>query len=333
MWTATDCAGNTSMCVQTISVTDTEGPVITSTPADVTVNADAGGCSAVVTFIDPSATDACGGPITFDYSPPSGSSFPLGTTMVTCTAMDACGNASMPVMFEVEVLPVTEVTVTVELVGVRVGPVSRCIHFVGGDCSDTYDDTLVFVDHDNNLATPVQATTTFEIACGPNATLCAKDEQHTLWGSTTLSVVGTTFLGDTIISLEGGDTDNDGDCDATDVSWFLFQFGNFASPGGCPWDGTRDADFSDNGAVFTGDYAFLVNNYLTTSSCPCTVPSTAGGGFGSHAINRIATTRLPKDMRVLDRNVDGVFDHVDVRMFETEHGLPHALSSKMKSAR
>src|SRR5207244_6291222 len=35
-WTATDCAGNSSSCVQTINVVDTTAPVITC-PADATV--------------------------------------------------------------------------------------------------------------------------------------------------------------------------------------------------------------------------------------------------------------------------------------------------------
>ncbi|MBN2446621.1 MAG: hypothetical protein JXO22_07845, partial [Phycisphaerae bacterium] len=46
-WVATDYAGNTSSCVQTIQITDDEPPVITC-PADITTNADAGTCSAVL---------------------------------------------------------------------------------------------------------------------------------------------------------------------------------------------------------------------------------------------------------------------------------------------
>jgi hypothetical protein len=46
-WTAEDCAGNTDTCVQTIDVVDTTPPDITC-PDDIVVNADAGGCDAVV---------------------------------------------------------------------------------------------------------------------------------------------------------------------------------------------------------------------------------------------------------------------------------------------
>src|SRR5439155_3759090 len=47
-WTATDDAGNSSTCSQTISVTDNEKPVITC-PANITHNADPGTCPATGT--------------------------------------------------------------------------------------------------------------------------------------------------------------------------------------------------------------------------------------------------------------------------------------------
>jgi hypothetical protein len=40
------------------------------------------------------ATDNCGGTITFTYSQAPGSAFPIGTTTVTATATDVCGNSS-----------------------------------------------------------------------------------------------------------------------------------------------------------------------------------------------------------------------------------------------
>jgi hypothetical protein len=56
-WTATDCAGNTSSCVQTITVTDAVAPVQSSCPANIALNAPAGGCSAVVNYTNPTAFD------------------------------------------------------------------------------------------------------------------------------------------------------------------------------------------------------------------------------------------------------------------------------------
>jgi hypothetical protein len=87
----TDGAGNTATCSFDVIVNDTEPPVATC-PADITVSNAAGMCSAVVNFAG-SVTDNCPG-ATLSYSPASGSSFPVGTTLVTATATDASGNMS-----------------------------------------------------------------------------------------------------------------------------------------------------------------------------------------------------------------------------------------------
>jgi hypothetical protein len=42
----------------------------------------------------PTAIDTCGVPVTVTCTPPSNSSFPLGTTLVTCTATDPLGNSA-----------------------------------------------------------------------------------------------------------------------------------------------------------------------------------------------------------------------------------------------
>jgi hypothetical protein len=70
---------------------DTTPPVLT-VPADVTLQAT-GPDGAVHTFTA-SATDDTDPNPTVSCSPPSGSTFPLGTTTVTCTATDAAGNSS-----------------------------------------------------------------------------------------------------------------------------------------------------------------------------------------------------------------------------------------------
>ena len=89
--TATDASGNTATCTFTVTVNDTENPVITC-PANITVNNGAGLCGANVTFAA-TATDNCPG-TTISYSPASGSLFPIGTTTVTATATDASGNTA-----------------------------------------------------------------------------------------------------------------------------------------------------------------------------------------------------------------------------------------------
>ena len=92
-WVAVDDCGNTTTHVQNITVTDTEDPVISGTPSDITQTADAGDCGAVVTWTAPTATDNCTLD-TFTSTHDSGDSFAVGTTTVSYTATDDCGNST-----------------------------------------------------------------------------------------------------------------------------------------------------------------------------------------------------------------------------------------------
>jgi subtilisin-like proprotein convertase family protein len=87
--TCMDTGGAT--CSFTITVADTQPPTITC-PANITVVGASTGV--VVTFPPPTASDNCPG-VTTACVPPSGSTFPLGSTTVTCTATDASGNTAM----------------------------------------------------------------------------------------------------------------------------------------------------------------------------------------------------------------------------------------------
>ena len=85
-----DDGTNQSTCTVDVNVVDTTAPQITC-PANITVSAPAGACSATVNYTTPTATDACG-PANVVCLPASGSSFPSGQTTVTCTATDGSNN-------------------------------------------------------------------------------------------------------------------------------------------------------------------------------------------------------------------------------------------------
>lgn len=88
-WTATDAAGNTSMCTQTVTIDDVEAPSITC-PADLDATTDAGECFATIADLGaPTASDLCGGVALSNDAP---ATFPLGDTFVTWTATDDSGN-------------------------------------------------------------------------------------------------------------------------------------------------------------------------------------------------------------------------------------------------
>ncbi|HEX6916287.1 MAG TPA: HYR domain-containing protein [Chitinophagaceae bacterium] len=91
-WTVTDIHGNTSTATQQVIVTDDENPTITA-PATVTVNNDAGNCSATVQSLGAPVTgDNCGvASVTNDHS---SAVYPVGTTLVTWTVTDIHGNTS-----------------------------------------------------------------------------------------------------------------------------------------------------------------------------------------------------------------------------------------------
>jgi hypothetical protein len=99
--TVTDPCGGSASCSFTVTVVDTEPPVITC-PTDITVFNDPGRNGAFVNFSEPTVSDNCPG-VTSVCSPASGSFFPPGTTTITCTATDAAGNTST-CLFNVRVI-------------------------------------------------------------------------------------------------------------------------------------------------------------------------------------------------------------------------------------
>jgi uncharacterized repeat protein (TIGR01451 family) len=95
-WTATDSSGNSSSCAQTVTVNDTEAPVITC-PANITTGNDPGQCSATVNPGTATATDNCGSTTvtgTRSDGQALNASYPKGTTTITWTATDGSANSS-----------------------------------------------------------------------------------------------------------------------------------------------------------------------------------------------------------------------------------------------
>ena len=90
---ASDSHGNNSSASFTVSVVDTIGPVISGVPGNSTTEATSSS-GAVVTFTNPTASDAVSGPAGVTCLPPSGSTFGITTATVTCSATDTHGNTS-----------------------------------------------------------------------------------------------------------------------------------------------------------------------------------------------------------------------------------------------
>ncbi len=58
-----------------------------------------------VSYVSPATSDDVDAPGTASCTPLSDSTFPAGTTLVTCTATDSAGNSASPVSFNVIVAP------------------------------------------------------------------------------------------------------------------------------------------------------------------------------------------------------------------------------------
>src|SRR5205823_5118795 len=102
---ATDAHGNTGSTTFQVTVQDTTPPSFTSVPANIT-NVEAADPSGAVVSFALTATDVADPSPTINCSPASGSTFPLGTTTVDCSAQDAAGHTGNT-SFAVDVVDTT----------------------------------------------------------------------------------------------------------------------------------------------------------------------------------------------------------------------------------
>jgi len=92
---AVDDSGNLSLCSFSVTVNDTEDPVLIC-PSDTIVSTEVGVCQAVVNYAAVTVSDNCTGGITpvLQAGLSSGDPFPEGVNMVTYEGTDAYGNSS-----------------------------------------------------------------------------------------------------------------------------------------------------------------------------------------------------------------------------------------------
>jgi gliding motility-associated-like protein len=94
IWTVTDASGNTASCTMTVTVNDTETPIIIC-PENITVTNDPGVCGANVTVPQPEFYDNCDvNELSNDFNNTSNATgfYPVGTTTITWTVTDIHGN-------------------------------------------------------------------------------------------------------------------------------------------------------------------------------------------------------------------------------------------------
>lgn len=131
--TATDIAGNAAQASFSVTVRDTTPPAVV-VPADIAVDAT-GPAGAVVTYAA-TATDLVDGAVAPTCGPASGSTFPVGDTTVSCSAVDAHGNQSPPATFTVHVRSASEQTTNLANAVIGVGPGSSLLNQVANVQAD-----------------------------------------------------------------------------------------------------------------------------------------------------------------------------------------------------
>jgi uncharacterized repeat protein (TIGR01451 family) len=102
--TASDASNNSASCSFTVTVTEAEINCELECAPNITRSIDAGTCGATVTYAEPTTTGECNEVV---CSPASGSTFPVGETIVTCT-----GIAGINCSFTVTVTETVPPTIT-----------------------------------------------------------------------------------------------------------------------------------------------------------------------------------------------------------------------------
>jgi HYR domain len=174
----TDAGSLTASSSVTYSIVDTAEPSL-SLPADKTVEAT-GPSGAVVSFTA-TATDA-GGPASPSVScePPSGSTFELGTTTVTCSTQDAAGNsASGSFTVTVEDTTAPDVTVPDDMTIEATGPSGAVVTFEAS-ATDTVGPL-----HPAVTCTPASGST---FALGAHTVTCTASDDFDNEGTSSFSV-------------------------------------------------------------------------------------------------------------------------------------------------
>jgi hypothetical protein len=103
VYTAADPCGNEAQWSFTVTVEDRESPEIAGMPSDTCVEVGDGEGETVVSWTEPTASDNCALLALVGTHAP-GDTFPLGDTVVTYTATDVHGNATLE-LFTVTVAP------------------------------------------------------------------------------------------------------------------------------------------------------------------------------------------------------------------------------------
>jgi len=278
-------------------------------------NINVGG--AVQSFNDATATDNCGSPTVVGVrsdSQPLSAPYPTGTTTITWTATDGCGNDT-PCVQTITVNPFNTVTATVRLESVVNSPsFTRCITFGTDTCSNFYDVPITFT---NGVG-----SASFDVPCGVSSCFTARDKKHTLRGTKLATISGPNYVlsftgADQLI---GGNINDDSVIDILDFGGFIGQFSqNVGASTLCGASGLH-ADFSGNGIVDPADFTYVQIHFLNFAEADCC------GNVRPQGVQEISVDELNstgrEEIAMGDVNRDGWLNGQDVEVWVAHGGFP-----------
>jgi len=279
-----------------------------------------------VGIVTPTATDGCApvGTVPVNASRADGkamsAAWPCGTTRVTWSAADLCGNTA---------LAYTDVVVST-----RTPAQIALAHEGASSYAASWDRCVIFKFTGLNGASPitstVKSTTSFNGAGAGTASLevegyvpgytclLVEDGQHSLKSRLPLSIDGCSWKGSAKLvlgNITGPGNVRDDVIDVLDWGAYVVRHGLSVGSASCGTSGVH-ADLDGNGVVDSADGAIILANFGRSSDAPCMA---FVGDIGASPIQSISVQELAQmgmsDLVAADLNGDGTLDGEDMRLF------------------
>ena len=296
---------------------DGVAPVITGTPENITVDADAGpGCASVQVIVPPTASDNCE-VASFTFSRSDGQSisapFPCGTTTMTWVAIDSCGLSSST-SSTVTVNPFQSAFFEVQTNGAT-GNFQRCITFTLSGDGATYTTSEVLTFNSGIGSTQLR------VPVGNYGCVTADDRLHTLSQQTELEVSGIQYVADFTGSqaLVPGDLNNDNVVDVVDWGVLVVRIGQTASVNTNCETLAFHADVNADGFVNMVDGNLLLTVILMSGET-CVSGAANSGSFARQSISVKELTEMGlANAEECDIDHNGIVDLFDMLLWQQKN--------------
>jgi len=262
--TATDDSGNSNSSSFDVTVQDTTAPSL-NLPA--VINAEATGASGAMVSYTATATDLVDGSVAANCSPVSGSTFALGTTLVSCSAIDSHSNNSSG-SFNVVVSDTTAPVLALpdDITAEATGPSGAAVSYTAS-ASDLVDGAVT------PSCSPLSGAT---FPLGTTAVACSATDAHsnTSNGSFNVTVKDTTAP---TIEVHGNET-----AEATGPSGAVVNYTSPATHDAVSGDGVASC-LPASGTTFA----------LGTTTVTCSASDAAGNSSSSSFDVTVEDTTAP----------------------------------------